>query len=460
MRLANVFFILAVLDAAVISMIVRLTGAFNSNFYLAFFPVAAMAAMVSVGWRGYFVAAWYGLCYWGSIYLLMPAPPTLEFFLFRLGAIWSVGLVASMASKSMASSEARLLKTLDTLNERTWELENSQAQLSNIYETTRALSGILDLERLLEAILNVAHRIFRLQKCQVYLTNVTADCLYLYASLTGGNKRIFEKPPMHVRDSNPLVDIMDRTMLYNQLSFGNREGGSEFLEVPLVSSGKLIGIMRVVTESGAMPSDRERHLLMIYANSSAVAIDNSLLHKKAEELTITDALTELFNYRYFRNKLTDELRRADRYRQRFSLLMMDLDHFKDINDAYGHQTGNIVLREVAGVIKQCIRDVDIVARYGGEEFVVILPQTGDHDALTIAERIRSTIEKYYFSNARGQRDIQMTVSIGVASYPDGVRTLEQLIEKVDKALYQAKAAGRNCIHVAEDFKKRPADVTS
>jgi diguanylate cyclase (GGDEF)-like protein len=139
---------------------------------------------------------------------------------------------------------------------------------------------------------------------------------------------------------------------------------------------------------------------------------------------------------------------------------MDLDHFKDINDAYGHQTGNIVLREVAGVIKQCIRDVDIVARYGGEEFVVILPQTGDHDALTIAERIRSTIEKYYFSNARGQRDIQMTVSIGVASYPDGVRTLEQLIEKVDKALYQAKAAGRNCIHVAEDFKKRPADVTS
>jgi diguanylate cyclase (GGDEF)-like protein len=169
------------------------------------------------------------------------------------------------------------------------------------------------------------------------------------------------------------------------------------------------------------------------------------LHKKTEELTITDALTELYNYRHFRNKLADELRRADRYRQRFSLLMMDLDHFKKINDALGHQTGNLVLREVSGIIKQCVRDVDFVARYGGEEFVVILPQTGDHDALVIAERIRSTIEKAFFSNAQGTRDVKITISIGCASYPDGVQSLEQLLDKADKALYKAKSDGRNRI---------------
>ena len=139
--------------------------------------------------------------------------------------------------------------------------------------------------------------------------------------------------------------------------------------------------------------------------------------------------------------------------------MMDLDHFKKINDAHGHQTGNIVLREISGIIKQCVRDVDIVARYGGEEFVVILPQTGDHDALVIAERIRSTVQKAFFSNSQGQRDIQMTISIGVASYPNGVKTLEQLIEKVDKALYKAKAGGRNMVQISDTMKTPAVDVS-
>jgi diguanylate cyclase (GGDEF)-like protein len=457
-RLSNLFFVYAVLDAAAVAMIIRFTGGFGSNFYLAFFPVVALASVVSVGWRGYVAALWYGACYFMAGYPLDGSAIDLQNFSLRLGSIWSVGLVSYAASKSMVSSETKLLSTLDVLNERTWELEKSQTQLSNIYETTRALSGILEMDKLLEAILDVAHSIFRLQKCQVYLTNVTADCLYLYGSLGNGNKRIFEKPPMHVRDTSPSMEVGDRTALFKQLNFGNRESGADFLDIPLVSRGKLIGIIRVVTEKGTMPTDRERHLLMIFSNSAAVAIDNSLLHKRTEELTITDALTELFNYRYFRNKLGDELRRADRYRQRFSLLMMDLDHFKKVNDVYGHQTGNIVLREVANVIRQCIRDVDIVARYGGEEFVVILPQTGDHDALTIAERMRSAIEKAYLPNAQGQRDVQITVSIGVASYPDGVHTLDQLLEKVDKALYQAKSDGRNRVHMAASTKKTPVQA--
>jgi diguanylate cyclase (GGDEF)-like protein len=458
-KLSNHFFALAVCDAIIVAVVVKFTGGFRSEFYLAFFPVVALASIVSIGWRGYVGALWYGICYWISVQPLGGEYLASEQFLLRLSAIWSVGMVSHAASKSMALSEKKLLRTLDILNERTWELEKSQALLSNIYETTRALSGILELEKLLEEILNVANRIFRLQKCQIYLTNLAADCLYLYASLGNGNKRIFEKPPMHVRDTSPLMEVGDRTALFKQLNFGNRENGSEFLDIPLVSRGKLIGIMRVVTEKGMIPSERERHLLMIFANSTAVAIDNSLLHKKTEELTITDGLTELFNYRYFRNKLADELRRADRYRQRFSLLMMDLDHFKRINDEYGHQTGNIVLREIGGIIKQCIRDVDVVARYGGEEFVVILPQTGDNDALAIAERIRSTVENSYFSSAQGQRDIQLTVSIGAASYPDGVHTIEKLLEKVDKALYRAKAEGRNRIHMEDSSTSKAVSIT-
>jgi diguanylate cyclase (GGDEF)-like protein len=448
---ANLFFAHALFDAAIISVVIRYTGGYNSEFYLAFFPVVALAAVVSDSWRAYFLAFWYGACYWAGLYPINTHSFMVQTFTLRLASIWCVGLAVYAVAESMRSSERKLLKTLDVLNERTWELESSQAQLSDIYETTRALSGILDLNQLLTAVLDVAHRIFRLKKCQIYLSNVTSDRLFLYASLANSNKRIFEKPPMHARDISSLVDMGDRTSMLNRLNYDNREVGSDNIDIPLVSRGKVMGIMKVETEKGNQPDDRERHLLMIFANSAAVAIDNSLLHKKTEELTIIDELTELFNYRYFRNKLSDELRRADRYRQRFSVLMMDLDHFKKVNDEHGHQTGNIVLREISGIIKQCVRDVDIVARYGGEEFVVILPQTGDDDALVIAERIRSTVQKAFFSNSQGQRDIQITISIGIASYPNGVKTMDQLIEKVDKIMYQAKALGRNRVQTSENM---------
>ncbi len=453
----NLFFSHAIFDSAIIAVVVRFTGGYESEFYLAFFPAVALSGVVSNGWRAFLGTFWFGFCYYASIYPVNTNDPYLQIFVLRLAAIWCVGLLAYFVAESMRNSEKKLLKTLDVLNERTWELESSQAKLGDIYETTRALSGILNMNELLAAILDVAHRIFRLQKCQIYLSNVTSDRLYLYASLADGNRRIFEKPPMHVRDMSPLVELHDLTAILTRLNNGNRKSGSDYIDVPLFSRGKVMGIMKVTTDKGKQPDDRELHLLMIFGNASAVAIDNSLLHKKAEELTIIDELTELFNYRYFRIKLADELRRADRYRQRFSILMMDLDHFKRVNDKYGHQTGNIVLREVSGIIRQCVRDVDIVARYGGEEFVCILPQTGDHDALVIAERIRSTIEESFFSNSKGQRDIQMTISIGVASYPNGVRTLDQLIEKVDKTLYKAKSEGRNRVQHGDNIKTYHAD---
>jgi diguanylate cyclase (GGDEF)-like protein len=237
----------------------------------------------------------------------------------------------------------------------------------------------------------------------------------------------------------------------------HKEGKAKNIDVPMISRGKVIGIMQVISEYGNVISPRERRLLMIFANSSAIAIDNSKLHKKTQELTITDELTDLYNFRYFKNRLSDELKRADRYRQRLSILMLDLDHFKTVNDQYGHQTGNVILREISDIIKQCVRDVDVVARYGGEEFTVILPQTDRDDAEVIAERIRETVAKNFFQNNRGRREIHITVSIGGCTYPDGIHTLEQLLEKADSALYRAKAEGRNIVYFAGREKKRSTE---
>ncbi len=455
----KLYFVSQFFDAAIIAVLIRYTGGLDSDFYLAFFPVVALASIFCNGWRSLVGALWYGLCYFLAVYNADFWTDGWQTAFFRLASLWSVGLVTHAVAHFMRSSEKKLLKTLDTLNERTWELESSQLQLSNIYETTRALSGILDMERLLGEVLRVAQGIFRFQKCRIFLSNITGDYLYLYAALENGNRHIFKDPLRYGRDISGLMEMHDQGSMISYLNRKNRDNGSNQVDIPLLSRGKVLGIMQMVTETGKLPSSRERRLLMIFSSSAAVAIDNSLLHKKTEELTITDALTELYNYRYFRNKLTDELRRADRYRQKLSILMLDLDHFKEVNDRYGHQTGNVTLREVSSIIRECVRDIDVVARYGGEEFVVILPQTHEEDAAIIGERIRETVEKNYFPNSSGQRDIQITISLGVATYPEGIHNLDQLIEKVDRALYRAKAEGRNRVCRAEKTKRRAAEVS-
>lgn len=454
----RLYFVSQFFDAAIIAVLIRHTGGLDSEFYLAFFPVVALASIFCSGWRSIVGALWYGLCYFLAIYDVGFWTDDWQTGFFRLAAIWSLGLVTNAVAHFMRSSEKKLLRTLDTLNERTWELESSQLQLSNIYETTRALSGILDLDQLLEEILIVSQRIFRFQKCRIFLSNITGDCLYLYAALDIGNRHIFKVPVPYSRDISGIMEMQDQGTMMSHLNRKNRDSGSDQVDTPLLSRGKVLGIMQIITENGKLPSSRERRLLMIFASSAAVAIDNSLLHKKTEELTIIDALTELYNYRYFRSKLTDELRRADRYRQQLSILMLDLDHFKEVNDRYGHQTGNIILREVSRIMEQCVRDIDVVARYGGEEFVVILPQTDEEDATTIAERIRETVDKNYFPNSNGQREIQITVSLGIATYPEGIHNIEQLFEKVDRALYRAKAEGRNRVCKAEKTKRRTAEI--
>jgi two-component system, cell cycle response regulator len=165
---------------------------------------------------------------------------------------------------------------------------------------------------------------------------------------------------------------------------------------------------------------------------------------RLEVLAHTDALTQTLNRRALTARLSSELERARRYESVLSLLMIDLDHFKDVNDTYGHLVGDDVLRETAGLLQQTIRSVDVVARYGGEEFVIVLPETPLSGAVTFAERIRVLIEKHPFRNGSEGGSLQITASVGVAVFPsEGVDTVDELLSKADEALYRAKADGRN-----------------
>jgi len=170
-------------------------------------------------------------------------------------------------------------------------------------------------------------------------------------------------------------------------------------------------------------------------------IMNAKLHFEMERMAVTDGLTGLMNHRRFQERLSEEFRRIVRHSEPISLILADIDHFKKINDEYGHPTGDEVLKRVAGVLKEMVRDIDIVARYGGEEFAIILINTDGEGACMLAERIRKAIEKKEFT-FRGSR-IPVTISLGIASYPKNSRIKEDLILRADKALYSAKSKGRN-----------------
>lgn len=182
------------------------------------------------------------------------------------------------------------------------------------------------------------------------------------------------------------------------------------------------------------------------SNKKLQVLNESLhnLAQRLEEMAVTDELTRLFNRRYFYQELKKEMERSKRYQEHLSLLIIDLDHFKKVNDTYGHSAGDIVLKTVAQKIKSGLRTTDFACRYGGEEFVIVLPKTSVADAMNLAERVRQEISVSTVQ-IENQQELHVTLSIGVGEYLNG-ETMELLINRADEALYKAKQNGRNqCI---------------
>jgi len=211
--------------------------------------------------------------------------------------------------------------------------------------------------------------------------------------------------------------------------------------LPLCYESDVIGIIAVVFERINPLTPHQIELLDVFGNQASTSLKNSLLHSKIEVMATTDGLTGLFNHRQFQERLLEEFKRQNRYGSPISLLIIDLDFFKKINDTYGHPVGDLVLRGTADILRGTVREVDMAARYGGEEFAALLIGTDKKGAIQTAERLRKAIESYEF-RADGKK-IRVTSSIGVASAPPDASTKEDLIERADRALYKAKSDGRN-----------------
>jgi len=183
----------------------------------------------------------------------------------------------------------------------------------------------------------------------------------------------------------------------------------------------------------------------------ATSIANANLHNRVAQMATTDGLTGLFNHRYFQERLSERIDEARRHPTRHSLVLVDIDHFKKVNDSYGHPIGDKVLKVMSRLLKENVRTIDLAARYGGEEFVLVLANTRLEGAKKLADRIRKQASKLKF-DADG-KTFKVTISMGVATFPDDARNKQALIEHSDQALYHAKENGRNRVVCYADMKE-------
>jgi len=216
--------------------------------------------------------------------------------------------------------------------------------------------------------------------------------------------------------------------------------------------GAIIGLDRMASLRDPRLTAPMMRAVRLLLEPAAVALDNALLLKRAEALSVTDDLTRLYNSRYLNLVLRRETKRASRSGRPLSLLFIDLDGFKSINDAYGHLAGSRALVEAAAVIRGSARETDVVARFGGDEFALVLPDTGCEGAFAVGERIRERIAAHAFLSA-DNLNLHLTASVGVATLPDVAASAEELVQAADTAMYVVKQSGKNGIQAAS----APAD---
>jgi len=228
------------------------------------------------------------------------------------------------------------------------------------------------------------------------------------------------------------------------------EGILGFICLPLTSHSRRLGVIYLYRYDSDTFLPEEINLLTTFAHLAAGALENARLHAQTLSLATTDTLTSLLNRRVFDERLHWEMQRSCRYSKSFSLLILDIDHFKNVNDSYGHPAGDAVLKQFAAILRKHARDVDSVARYGGEEFVIAAPELNENSAKQVGERIRKAVADTAFILPDG-REIGVTVSIGIACYPLCADSAEIMIERADQALYLAKREGRNRVYLCSEL---------
>lgn len=346
------------------------------------------------------------------------------------------------------------------------ELEKKNRELEAISRAARAVSSSLDLDEILK---QLAHRIretFGFERIIIGLIDPTMACEEAKVALgvpQGAYDETLRRMRWFLKDGrrHPWVRtvLRDGSPLCVEDPAAHPETSGTplaelhttgFVKIPLIARGNVVGTITVENPESRRPIPKgELEILGIFADAAAMAVENARLYQTMKELSVRDELTGIYNRRHFLRQLDAEWNHALRHGMPLSLLMIDLDHFKAFNDGNDHLTGDAALRKAAGTFLRNTRGIDTVARYGGEEFVVILPRTTKGNAGLVAEKLRKAVLRAAFAGEEVLPEGKLSISIGVAGYPEDASTPQELLERADWALYRAKAGGRNRVSLWE-----------
>lgn len=382
--------------------------------------------------------------------------------------------VDSLADHAFSSQDEEVLQRVaqEIVTVLTYYREQQRmSQRTRVYsallEISKSLGSRLDLDHRLEITADSAKEIIDYDRCFIFLVEPGERRLTVKA-VKGYDPAVVD---YNFALTNGLLSIIVKNrqvLLFSQLPSQRAKHKifpdgckisvdfQSFLGLPLIIEDRAMGVVLFLSEKENAFTTYDRHVLSILCNHVAISIAEAQAHAQVERLAITDGLTGVYNHRRFQERLQEEFVRNARHPEPFSILMIDIDFFKKINDTFGHPAGDAVLKVIAKLLAKMVRKLDVVARYGGEEFVVLLLKTDSMQAWQMAERIRKAIESAPI-DWQGQK-IDVTVSIGVASQPADAAQREELIACADKALYSSKRAGRNRSTLFKDLTQDMYEV--
>ncbi len=324
------------------------------------------------------------------------------------------------------------------------ELDRKVMELGTLHKISKAINSDLNFDRLLNQILVCVKEVIDYEDCYIYLMEDQSTKLALikhYESAVGQSEaklNILQQVNQLVlsKKENQVVDLGTQTWDHAC------SGTGTLLAIPMLVENRILGILSIITDQKKEIIDELLEMLSIVASHAAIAIKNATDYEYVKKTAITDGLTGLFNHRYFYERFKRELDWSKHHELPVSLLMIDIDNFKEYNDIYGHVAGDKLLKIIADILRFCTRDEDVIARYGGDEFAVVLMGVAKKAACKIADRIRVSIGSESCMDKNGNHE-SVNVSVGVSSFPEDALTVGELVNIADKALYISKKNGKN-----------------
>jgi diguanylate cyclase (GGDEF)-like protein len=339
------------------------------------------------------------------------------------------------------------------------ELQRTVDELAVLNEIGKALTSSLDIGEVMHVILAKVSELLKPSNWSLLLKDQVTGELYFHAAVGAGSDKLTGlriKPGEGIagwvaQHNLPLLipEVAKDPRFASRFDAASRFHTRSILCVPLTFKGITLGVIELVNGEGDnIFSEEDLRILNTVAEFSAIAIENARNFHKVQELTVLDDHTGLFNSRHMKRQLESEVIRATRFGHPVSLIFFDLDHFKQVNDTYGHQAGSRVLFEVGRLMLGTLRSTDVPVRYGGDEFVIVMPETSKDQALAAARRIGSEIAGQLFLADAKFGPLRLTASFGVSAFPDDAREPEGLLRQADEAMYRVKAKARGGVMAA------------